>query len=424
MRGPRFLRSVLLLAIGVAGSTSALAQEKSDFTFAFHGYVAGSMYYQDQQVGPSNGQQAWYATTRATAHNQLFGGDVRTSRFNFSLAGPRVLAGAVPKGVLEFDFSNNAGPGTFGDASLLPRLRLAYAELNWGTTVVRFGQDHQLLLGSSPWQAPHVPASAGHLGYPLSYQAGEIGWRVPNIALYQNMPMGGGMAAELALMVLRSQWRAPIDVVATIPPPTSVAATAVIPEWSAAVTSHGEESGLPAVEARVQVASKDIRLFVAGHYGKVHRAGFGVDEGVSRPNDIDVIAGEAGARVIVGPVVVQAGGYTGKNLAPFVGDLVQFQADTSGDVHEWGAWGQLGFNFTPELSAWAFAGTSDPNDKDILNAGISPLVRLQNRTYSGMLRYLQGGFMVGLEWLHWVTNTNSLGTLEANQYMVTGAYVF
>lgn len=41
-----------------------------------------------------------------------------------------------------------------------------------------------------------------------------------------------------------------------------------------------------------------------------------------------------------------------------------------------------------------------------------------------MLRYLEGGFMIGLEWLHWVTNTTNAGTPEANQYMVTGAYTF
>ena len=421
MKGPRILRSVLLFAIAVGVSTTAAAQEKSDFTFAFHGYIAGSLYYQDQQVFPGNGQQAWLVNSQANTHNKLFGSDVRTSRLNFSLAGPKVLGGATPKGVVEFDFSNNAGPGTFGDASLLPRFRLGFAELNWGNTVVRFGQDHQLLIGSSPWQAPFVPASAGHLGYPLSYQAGEIGWRVPTLALYTQMPMGGGMNAEFALAVMRSQWRAPIDVVATIPGTFSAATTAVVPEWSTPVTSHGEESGLPAVEARLQVASREYRLFVSGHYGQAHRAGFGVDEAVGRPNDIDIIAGQVGGRAIIGPVVVQAQAYTGKNLAPFVGNLVQFQADDRGNVHEWGAWGQLGFNFSTELSVWAFAGTSDPNDQDIRNAG---LTRLQNRTYSGMVRYLQGGFMIGLEYLHWVTNTTNAGTPEANQYMVTGAYVF
>jgi hypothetical protein len=421
MKGPRILRSVLLFAIAVGVSATAAAQEKSDFTFAFHGYIAGSLYYQDQQVFPGNGQQAWLVNSQAATHNKLFGSDVRTSRLNFSLAGPKVFAGATPKGVVEFDFSNNAGPGTFGDASLLPRFRLGFAELNWGNTAVRFGQDHQLLIGSSPWQAPFVPASAGHLAYPLSYQAGEIGWRVPTLAVYQNMPMGGGMNAEFALAVMRSQWRAPIDVVATIPGTFSAAATAVVPEWSTPVTSHGEESGLPAVEARLQVASRDYRLFVSGHYGQAHRAGFGVDEAAGRPNDIDIIAGQVGGRAIIGPVVVQAMAYTGKNLAPFVANLVQFQNDDRGNVHEWGAWGQLGFNFTPQLSVWAFAGTSDPNDTDIRNAG---LTRLQNRTYSGMLRYLEGGFMIGLEWLHWVTNTTNAGTPEANQYMVTGAYTF
>jgi hypothetical protein len=212
----------------------------------------------------------------------------------------------------------------------------------------------------------------------------------------------------------------------TVPGTFSAAATAVVPEWSTPVTSHGEESGLPAVEARLQVASREYRIFVAGHYGQAHRAGFGVDEAAGRPNDIDIIAGQVGARAIIGPVVVQAMAYTGKNLAPFVANLVQFQNDDRGNVHEWGAWGQVGFNFTPEWSVWAFGGTSDPNDRDIRNAG---LTRVQNRTYSGMLRYLQGGFMIGLEYLHFLTNTinaagASTGSPEGNQVMITGAYTF
>jgi len=66
MKGPRFLRSVLLFAIAVVSSAPALAQEKSDFTFAFHGYVAGSLWYQDQQVFPGNGQQAWLVNSQAS----------------------------------------------------------------------------------------------------------------------------------------------------------------------------------------------------------------------------------------------------------------------------------------------------------------------------------------------------------------------
>jgi hypothetical protein len=436
------LRAVLCGLI-LAASSGASAQSASDFTFAMHGYVVGSLYAQDGLIGPSNGQQAWYAALEPTKHRWLFGGDVRTSRFNFSVAGPKVVGG-TPRGVLEFDWSNNNGPGSYGDVSLIPRLRLAFAELNWGTFALRVGQDHELVLGSSPWNAPHVPVSVGHLGYPLSYQAGEVGWREPQAAIYFNMPMGD-FSTEFALQVLRSQWRAPINVVSTLGPApggnggaggTSVSPTAVAPEWTNPYTSEGEYSGLPAVEARVQVASKVLRFYVAGHWGQVHRAGINVEAGqtptstTGGPTDLDVVLGEAGVRVVLAPVVVQGGVYAGRNLAPFVGNLVQFQPAGGGDVHEWGAWGQAGFNFTPEWSVWGFAGTSNPNDDDIRSllpvSAPGTVLRLQNVTTAAMLRWSQGGYSIGLEWLHFYTKTTAATrpNLDANQYMFSGAYLF
>jgi hypothetical protein len=122
--------------------------------------------------------------------------------------------------------------------------------------------------------------------------------------------------------------------------------------------------------------------------------------------------------------------YAGRNLAPFVGNLVQFQPAGGGDVHEWGAWGQAGFNFTPEWSVWGFAGTSNPNDDDIRSllpvSAAGTVLRLQNVTTSAMLRWSQGGYSIGLEWLHFYTKTTAATrpNLDANQYMFSGAYLF
>jgi hypothetical protein len=396
-----------------AAGTAASAQEpKSDFVFAFHGLVGGSLYAQDSVLGPGNGGQSWFVAQQFSTHKALVGGDVRQSRFSLAFAGPKIFQGATPRAYVEIDFSNNAGQGGYGDVSLLPRLRHVFAELNWGNTAIRFGQDHELLIGSSPWAPPAGPASVGHIGYPLVYQAGAVGWREPGVAVYQQFPGFFGVASlEFAAMVMRSQWVAPLL-------PTGLP--------NQAVTSFGEQSGYPGFEARVQAVGKNFRLGVSGHWNQSHRAGIGNQETAALP-DLITQAVQAGVRLNAGPITLQGGGYAGKNLAPLLGALLQFQANAQ-DIQEIGGWGQVGFNFTPELSVWGLAGTSKPSNSDVIAAGGT---RLQNTVVSGMLRYQEGGYAIGLEYAHWHTRTTVPvpgiapdGNLDGNQLMLSGFYFF
>jgi hypothetical protein len=409
------VRALICAAMFAAGTAASAQEPKSDFVFAFHGIVGGSLYAQDSILAPVNGGQSWFVAQQFSTHKALVGGDVRQSRFSLAFAGPKVFQGATPRAYVEIDFSNNAGQGGYGDVSLLPRLRHVFAELNWGNTAIRFGQDHELLIGSSPWAPPAGPASVGHIGYPLVYQAGAVGWREPGVAVYQQFPGFFGVASlEFAAMVMRSQWVAPLT-------PTG------LPNQS--ITSFGEQSGYPGFEARVQAVGKNFRLGVSGHWNQSHRAGIGSPETAALP-DLITEAVQAGARLNVGPITLQGGGYAGKNLAPLLGALLQFQANAQ-DIQEIGGWAQAGFNFTPELSVWGLAGTSKPSNSDVIAAGGT---RLQNTVVSGMLRYQEGGYAIGLEYAHWHTRTTGGvppayvgppdGNLDGNQLMLSGFYFF
>ncbi len=429
------------MALAMAGTAGA-QEKKPDFIFAMHGFLGGSLFWQDQLTSPGNGEQSWYVTSRNVQHKGIFGADVRQSLINFSLAGPTVFGGATPKAVYELDLSNQAGQGSYGDVSLIPRTRLAYAELNWGNaTFIRFGQDHQLLVGTGPVPGIGSGASVGHVGYPISYEAGRLGWREPQFGLYQYVGTGSDKL-ELALQVMRSQWYAPsatVCVVGIPPNPASTPnvspagkcpATANIPLWSNTL-SAGEYSGIPAFEGRVRWISKALQFYVAGHYGKAHRAGPGSAEittGPEKATDLDIIVGQAELRLIAGPLTVVGSGYAGKNLAPFIANILQFQRNSAGDIHEWGAFGQIGLELTKTFSAWAAIGTSHPNYKEIRDAG---LAFLQNTTTTGMLRWMEGGYAIGLEYQHYHTQTAVVtpvyfpnGTLDANQLMLSGVYFF
>ena len=92
-----------------------------------------------------SGQQSLYVNKVWSDDKPVFGGDIRQTRLNFSVRGPAVFGGAVPKAVVEFDMfgSSEFQPtGSYGDVSIIPRIRVAYAELNWGngSTIIQIGQ--------------------------------------------------------------------------------------------------------------------------------------------------------------------------------------------------------------------------------------------------------------------------------------------
>jgi hypothetical protein len=83
------------------------------------------------------------------------------------------------------------------------------------------------------------------------------------------------------------------------------------------------------------------------------------------------------------------------NTGPLLGNIVQFPSRNV-SVHGWGAWGQLGLDFTKNFSLWLLYGADVPNPNDARAAGMA---RIQNRNGSAMLQYQEAGFRIGLEYV-------------------------
>ncbi len=390
-----FLRS-LVCAMLLAAAGGAAAQDAPKFEF--HGFVGGSVFQESGALSSGGGEGAWVATSPKLATDKdNFGGDVRQTRLNFSLTGAQPFEGATPRAFAEIDFFGGNTAGAFGDVSIAPRLRVAYAELKLAKTgsMVRVGQDHDLILGIV------LPATVGHVAYPVSYQAGTIGWRRPGLAVYQTLPVGD-MKLEIAAAVGRSQWDA------------------------TNTTASGPGSNLPAFQARVKLQGKIFEAFVAAHYNRTDVTGVGVGGGNS---SIATQAITAGGRVSYMDVTLAGAAYTGKNLGPLAGNLLQVQPQAAltlpggpAEIDEIGGWAQLGYNITPTISAWALAGFANPDDADLVKA---TLTRSRNVTASGMLRYQSKGYAAGLEYTMFRTSyTNLADPVEANQLMLSGMYFF
>jgi hypothetical protein len=397
------LRSLVCAALLAAAGTTA-AQDAPKFEF--HGFVGGSVFSEHGGLSSGGGQGAWVATSQATDKDQI-GGDVRQTRLNFSLTGAPIFEGATPRAFAEIDFFGGNTGGNFGDVSIAPRLRVAYAELKLAKTgtMVRAGQDHDLILGIV------LPQTVGHVAFPLSYSNGTIGWRRPGFGVYQTLPVPGDMKVEIAASVGRSQWDA--------------AAPADIPAGEKLAPS-GAASNLPAFQARLKLQGKIFEAFVAGHYNETDINGAGVG---GADTTLKTQAITAGGKVSYMGATLQGAGYVGQNLATLAGNLLQFHNFAAltlpggpADIDEMGGWAQLGYNITPTVSAWALAGFANPDDKDLARAGMT---RSRNSTFSGMLRYQSKGYAAGVEYSAFRTRyTNAKDPVEANQLMLSGMYFF
>jgi len=409
------------------------------FEFAFHGFIGGTLYYQDSPTGLSGGQQALFAQPYAlgqsnyTQDKPVFAGDVRQTRLNFSIKGPEVM-GAIPKGVVEVDFFGAlqvGGPGAnvaactnatctatttvntysynaFGEQSVMPRLRFAYAELAWENTTIWMGQQNNLLFASAP-------TSDAHIAFPLGYATGNIGWRNPGFFIFQRFG-SSDMKSELALEVGAATWTF-AGVNATTAP-------------GGFFTTAGSSSGLPAVELRYKLTSKAFSFWVGGHWNALDLNGPNVL--ASPTSNRTVLAGAGGMTLNLGPLTLYGTGWYGKNTGGLLGNLVQFNltnaavGDTYTDLFGWGVTGQVGLNFTKELSLWYLIGSGQLiNWAEARRYGYARLANVDN---SAMLRYRVGGFSWSFEWVNFFT-TNRLNVagnyaVRANQYGFTGQYYF
>jgi hypothetical protein len=424
VKAKAFVAALLIGAASLAQAQAPAAPAAPpQFTFALHGFASGSICGQTGVAGPFVGCQAsLFAAGDAATDGSTFTGDVRQTRLNFSVKGPAVLGGAIPQGVVEIDFFQGFGGGNFGNVSLMNRMRLAYAELNYGSTRFAFGQLNDLIV-------PMIPASLSHIAFPLGYGTGTIGWRRPGVWGFHTF--GGDTKFEFAWMVGRSQW-------ADIGAGGAAAANGIGQNNANYPGGYtlGEASALPAVEARFSLTSgKMLTAFVAGHWNQVDTNGYGTGGG----KELDVMAGNAGFRLTPGPLTVAATGFTGKNLGPLIGTYFQFNtitgtgtATTAEDVGSWGYWAQVGFNLTKEFSLWAFYGHSQVSSMG--DAAAAGFARTKNTTYNAIAQYRDGGFGFSVEWIRFITEAGvptaatrsyaGLNDVTGTQFIATANYFF
>jgi hypothetical protein len=421
--------TLLVLALA-APSVRAADETPSPWKFEFHGWVTASMYYQDQTFNNGQGQGLTYSAPSpsnsapcvATGSFVCTGvgaaikkgtdvsGDVRNSRFAFSMAGPKVFGGAQPRAYLEFDFFGQNGAGAFGTEQPLPRLRVGYAELKFGETNIQVGQQNQLVV-------TQIPGSLSHIANPMTYGAGTIGWRTPGVRLTQGLPMGD-VKLELAVEVVKNKWS------------NEAANAGTGNATTPAGIGYGESSGMPMFQARAKVDAKfgDLAFmgYLVGVYHTIDLNGFG--DGFALPaaaagkKSITGYVGEVGGKLTFAPVALAFNVYAGKATGNMLGSMLTF-----GDVKDMGYWVSLGGNFTKEFSLSLVYGADVPNKADTRLWG-GNAARLANTMVGGMVKYQDGGYALGVEGYRndttWSTGAATEHKTNALQIIATAAYFF
>lgn len=425
------------------------------FTFSFRGTLAITLYAQSVPSYAGNGLFALTAPAPDLGDGWLMGADLRQSRFAFNVSGPPILEAATLASI-EFEMGGGSQidsigtrPATLpvvngagmpigaavtslrstpaGDESILPRLRVAYIELNWGggTNVLRAGQYHNLLLAM-------ISASGAHPAV-LGYGAGQLGWRAPGITYSHRFTLSDSVKLDMAFQLNRNSWIDNADFcTAGAPPAVNCLPTGV---------SLGE-AGLPQVQARFMLlgplaetpwphyAPTLWQLYVVGHWDQKDLSGVGPNRSMLRDSMTTAIV-EAGGKVKLGPLVIATNGWIGQNAGQVFGHIFQMQAPDKPDIFGMGIWGQVGFSLTKKWSLWGFAGIDQPNRADVLAAFAAPALR--NVQMAGQLAYVDGPLMATLEWYYFATtslafNTTTMmpydQTLSAYQPSMTFAYAF
>src|SRR6266566_7343906 len=204
-------------------------------TLTISGFINAS-FFNDRGVFGAFGQgqnAEWAAQVQPGVSQGFMDGDVRNTRIRFEFAGQPVMGKWAPKGVIEADFFGAFnGVPPFGDEQPQLRGRLLYADLTNGRSTLRIGQYWSPLFAE-------VPVSLSHIAFPLGYGAtGMIGWRFPGIFWYQDLSAAGKpMAMQLQVAVMKA----------------SGPAVGAIDNASPDLIGNGEASGLPQLEARLNL---------------------------------------------------------------------------------------------------------------------------------------------------------------------------
>lgn len=368
-------------------------------SFALHGFIDLTGFWQDQDFFFGNGQEA---ELPLGSGSHLSGADIRNTRLWITITGPTLDNGWSTSGRVEGDFFGGFnGTSSYSSSQATPRLRQAFFALKSpsGNTSVSVGQQWDLV-----FPIASVPKSDAHVAFPLGFGTGMIGWRFPGIVLHQalNSPEKGNAEWGLDVGAFSGQWDGPGS--------------------NTNFDTAGNVGFRPQLEARLAVKDHSWEAYAVGYYSSQNLEN--LPAGAPSHSTLNSWLGELGLAWHPGPWSLVGAVYDGKAIGQEFGSMAQF-----GDIADRGGYVQGGYSFTPHWGVYLSYATDRPNEGDViqwLSYGSSG--RLKGQQAGLDLLYTNGPFGAGVEWVHAILTTTTNGTDRAtavgNQLSFSGIYHF
>jgi hypothetical protein len=356
----------------------------STLDIQFYGYIKLDAAWDSS--GVFTGDYVLY-TREGREGDHEFNMTARQTRLGVKIKGPD--AGEMKSsGLVEIDFYGAAGAEN--KANVL--LRQAYMTLDW--------PDHKFSILAG--QAPDVisPLLPYTLNYTVLWDAGNIGYRHPQIRATQQLRVREDMTLELAGAISRT-----IGSLESLTP---------------VVFTPGADAGFPTFQARAGLTFpwlgfKPTTVGVSGHWGQ---------EKYGNDNRVDSWSLNLDVLQPINPVVTVKGEvYVGQDLSDYFGGIGQGVSLSPGAtrfhaIGDWGGWFALALG---PWDAWTFnAGAGlDDVDNDDVNAG----ARTSNRSiFANAIYAVNKNADIGLELSQWQTGFK--GADDVDDFRVQASFIY
>ena len=304
---------------------------------------------------------------------------VRQSRLGLSVSGMQAL-GAQLSADIQLDFFGGQQPSSGGRTFPIPRIRTAFARLDWRHVGLLVGQETQLI-------SPLNPVSFAAVGTPEFTAAGNLWFWVPQVRVsYETgrAPRFGAQVAALAPMLGSPQTG-----------------------FNTAADS-AEKSQRPFVQGRVYVGWGD---------GETEsQIGFGIHRGWIATTGDTLLSSEAFSadlRIALGEKILLLGeGFlNGRATAGLGGGGIGQEFGVGGrPVQSTGGWAQLNLRPTLMWEVGGGAGIDDPED-----GFLTTTQRGRNIIYEGHVHLRPGGGLIVGAAFRRIETTYATGAQAANQ---------
>ncbi|MCP4633467.1 MAG: hypothetical protein GY855_11120 [candidate division Zixibacteria bacterium] len=379
MKTVRFLFAAMVCMVLLTGSLVE-AGDKPTFDYKLYGYFKLDGSY-DQNTTSHGNFVMWVNPQTTTDNDAQYNMTANQTRFGIKV-NSKDYEQLNFFGNLEFDLYGGVTGATVAQNKALLVTRHAYFSIQTGNTKVLAGQTWDMV---SPLHAPT-------LNYPVLWGCGNLGYRRPQISLWQKVNFESGGELTLAGGFFRTIGN---DLTPTVNITLATAATDTIPDGQ----DDGTNSAIPSFQGLIDYKHKfqsgtSIRFGCSGLWGQLKA------ENSSRNTSENYESWAAAGHFWVSvPSGWGLSGevYSGQNLGVYNGGINN--GSTLTGVASLGFWGATWFKPMPTWQFTTGYGMDDPEDAD-LAAG----ARCHNSCIFGNVKYfIIPQAYVGLEVSQWQT---------------------